>query len=52
MDNTYEFSIEKSNCGIVAPAGDYKTLATKICNMLKLNKQQIQQLGLNGYDYY
>ena len=44
--------IQEAQCGIAVPAGDYKTLAKKICDMKLMEQERLQQMGANGKQFY
>ena len=44
--------VKEANCGLVAHAGDSRTLAENVIKLYKLNKEDLLQMGKNGRDYY
>lgn len=44
--------INEAKCGFVCNSGDYKNLSEIINKMAKLSQNEIEELGLNGFDYY
>ena len=44
--------IQEAQCGITVPAGDYKTLAKKICDVKLMDQERLQQMGANGKQFY
>lgn len=44
--------VAESGCGMIAQAGDYKQLAENIKKMYNLTKFDLNQMGLNGLNYY
>lgn len=44
--------VKEANCGLVAHAGDSRTLAENVIKLSKLNKEDLLQMGKNGRDYY
>ena len=44
--------IEESECGFAAESGDFEKLGDTILKMSKLSKQQLNELGENGLNYF
>lgn len=44
--------IEEAQCGLIAPAGDYKKLAENVKTMFKMNRDEREQMGRRGLEYY
>ena len=44
--------IEEAQCGLIAPAGDYKKLAENVKAMFKMNRDEREQMGRRGLEYY
>lgn len=44
--------VNEAHCGLTAPSGDYKKLAENVIKMFKMNKEEREQMGKNGLEYY
>lgn len=44
--------VNEAQCGLTAPSGDYRKLAENVIAMFKMNKEEREQMGKNGLDYY
>ena len=52
IDGEANFIINEAKCGLVANAGDFKTLATNIVKMKNLSDGELKQFEKNSMDYY
>lgn len=44
--------IEEAQCGLIAQAGDYKKLAENVKAMFKMSREEREQMGRRGLEYY
>lgn len=44
--------IEEAQCGLIAPAGDFKKLAENVKAMFKMSRDEREQMGRRGLEYY
>lgn len=44
--------VDEAHCGLTAPSGDYRKLAENVIAMFKMNKEEREQMGKNGLEYY
>ena len=52
IDGEANFIINEAKCGLVANAGDFKTLATNIVKMKNLSDGELKEFEKNSMDYY
>ncbi len=52
IDGEANFIINEAKCGLVANAGDFKTLAVNIIKMKNLSKIELKDFEKNSVDYY
>lgn len=45
-------TIKEAACGLIAPSGDYKTLAHNVKTLYQTSKEELAQMGQRGLDYY
>lgn len=45
-------TIKEAACGLIAPSGDYKTLAHNVKTIYQTSKEELAQMGQRGLDYY
>ena len=44
--------IKESNCGLVVDSGDYKGLAESVLSISSMDRDSLNQMGRNGFEYY
>lgn len=44
--------VEKAECGLTAPSGDYKSLADNVIKLYRTDKEKLKEMGERGLQYY